>query len=114
MKKTSEMKKTSGLMTYCRDCGAAPGQVHMLHCCMERCSVCGGQRLQCESKKACKDHDRAFARWPGMPPEVLYAEALGVSPDQFLDGDYRVFFVKPRIEDAPRPPLRVVQQQGEG
>lgn len=63
-----------GLKT-CHDCGAKPGEIHQDGCDIERCSVCGGQRLQCE----CKHHEKEFARWTGIWPgeaEVTESEKL--------------------------------------
>lgn len=50
----------------CHDCGVEPFQMHKDGCDVERCSVCGGQRLSC----SCKGHDKAFARWTGIWPGV--------------------------------------------
>jgi hypothetical protein len=73
----------------------------MLHCDMERCSVCGRQRLQCEAMSECRDHDRAFARWLGQSTAEIFSAAMGISIDEYLemDGD-DIFCTKPRIEDA--------------
>lgn len=79
----------------CHDCHAAPGQPHRGNCDVERCSVCGGQRLCC----SCKGHDRAFARWTGFWPGQPEAQALGIDLNALYDsGIYRVLFIKPRIE----------------
>ena len=100
-------------LRYCPDCGARPGQVHMLHCDMEICSVCGGQRLQCEARrpKECKDHDRAFARWLGQSACEVFSAAMGISVDEYWNmGGDAIFCVKPSKLDAARP-LAGTQQE---
>lgn len=60
----------------CPDCGVQPEQMHTVGCDIEKCSVCGHQRISC----ACPRngwHDRGFARWTGFPPGELEAIALG-------------------------------------
>lgn len=86
-------------MHECRDCGAKPGRPHEPGCDTERCSVCGGQRLQCD----CRHHDRAFARWTGLFPGVAESAALGIDLNEFhRRGLHKVFFVKPRSRRAAR------------
>ncbi len=84
-------------MTNCHDCDAKPGEIHEDGCDTERCSVCGGQRLQCD----CPDHDAAFARWSGFWPGFLEAKELGLDLNQFYIGGYeKIIFVKPLDKEA--------------
>lgn len=77
----------------CPDCAAKPGQRHKTGCDVERCSVCGGQRLSC----GCPGHDSAFARWTGNWPGEAEAQLLGTDLNGIHKlGYHKVFFVKPK------------------
>jgi len=76
-------------LTICHDCGAEPGELHKNGCDVERCSVCGGQRLQCD----CKGHDKHFAKWTGIWPGKAEADYLGIDLNEFAKYD-QIFFVK--------------------
>ena len=87
------MKLKPVILKSCHDCGANPGQPHLAGCDTERCSVCGGQRLQC----VCKGHDPLFARWTGLWPGEAEAALLGLDLNGFaVMGLHKTFFVKPK------------------
>jgi hypothetical protein len=63
----------------CPDCGVEPGRPHVEGCDIERCSICGEQRLSCGCDETGRPdkHDRSFSRWTGFWPGELEALALG-------------------------------------
>ncbi len=79
----------------CGDCGALPGKPHADGCDVERCSVCGLQKLGCD----CHGHDKQFARWTGLWPGLAEVQALGIDLNEFTRQRlFLVFFVKPPRE----------------
>ena len=52
----------------CPDCGCGVGEPHCDECDIERCSICGTQRISCGG---CKGHDPIASAWTGGWPESL-------------------------------------------
>jgi hypothetical protein len=92
MMETKETIPFPGILPRCHDCGAIPGQPHDDGCDVERCSVCGMQRISCD----CAGHDKSFARWTGLWPGEAEAGMLGLDLNGlYAKGFHKLFFIKP-------------------
>ena len=76
----------------CIHCDVNLGEKHISGCSIERCSVCGGSRIDCK----CVGHDRAFAKWTGLNPGEAEAKYLGLFLKDIEGPVFRkAFFIKP-------------------
>ena len=82
-------------LTNCHDCTAKPGHQHKDGCDVERCSVCGGQRLSCD----CKGHNKDFSKWKGIWPGKAEADYLGIDLNEFQKYS-KIFFVEQKGDES--------------
>lgn len=61
---THERSREMTKKNRCPDCGVGIGMPHVSECGMERCSVCGTQRITC----GCEEHDSSKSVWTGEWP----------------------------------------------
>jgi len=66
MKEELQKKLEKEFREKCPDCAARVGEEHEGGCDVERCTVCGGQRLGCD----CSGHNSFESRWTGYWPGV--------------------------------------------
>jgi len=67
------MAKVTKKLEHCPDCYVKINERHHKGCDIERCTVCGGQRLVC----GCKGHKPWSAVWTGFWPGVIECQVLG-------------------------------------
>lgn len=66
----------------CPDCGTSPGEPHKSECDIERCSICGTQRVTCD----CNGHIPLRSIWTGTFPLKKNVElSLRLSKDKRID-----------------------------
>ena len=89
----------------CPDCGTGIGEPHRNECDIERCSVCGTQRISCE----CEGHNQLRSIWTGIFPmrknvelslKLANDKRIRVKPQQCWYNAFKTMFYCPKYEQA--------------
>ncbi len=89
----------------CPDCGSGIGEPHKNDCDIERCSVCGTQKVTC----GCGGHDPLRSIWTGVFPmrknvelslKLAADKRIGVKPQQCWYNAFKTMFYCPEYEQA--------------